>query len=37
MVMMAAAKAKELGVKPIARVVVSAPGSVEPYINNKGN
>ena len=37
MVMMAAAKAKELGVKPIARVVAFAPGSVEPCINNKGH
>jgi acetyl-CoA C-acetyltransferase len=36
MVMMAAEKAKELGVKPIARVVASAPGSVEPRIMGMG-
>ena len=36
MFMMAAEKAKELGVKPIARVVASAPGSVEPRIMGMG-
>jgi acetyl-CoA C-acetyltransferase len=36
MVMMAVEKAKELGVKPIARVVASAPGSVEPRIMGMG-
>ncbi len=36
MVMMAAEKAKELGAKPIARVVASAPGSVEPRIMGMG-
>lgn len=36
MVMMAAEKANELGVKPIARVVASAPGSVEPRIMGMG-
>ena len=36
MIMMAAEKAKELGVKPIARVVASAPGSVEPRIMGMG-
>lgn len=36
MIMMAADKAKELGVKPIARVVSSAPGSVEPRIMGMG-
>jgi len=36
MIMMAAEKAKELGVKPIARVVSSAPGSVEPRIMGMG-
>jgi acetyl-CoA C-acetyltransferase len=36
MIMMAAEKAKELGVTPIARVVASAPGSVEPRIMGMG-
>jgi len=36
MIMMSAEKAKELGVKPIARVVASAPGSVEPRIMGMG-
>lgn len=36
MIMMSAEKAKELGVKPIARVVSSAPGSVEPRIMGMG-
>lgn len=36
MIMMAAEKAKELGLKPIARVVASAPGSVEPRIMGMG-
>jgi len=36
MVMMAAEKANELGVRPIARVVASAPGSVEPRIMGMG-
>ncbi len=36
MIMMAAEKAKELGLKPIARVVSSAPGSVEPRIMGMG-
>ncbi|MCK9274002.1 MAG: thiolase family protein [Syntrophales bacterium] len=36
MIMMAAEKAKELGVKPVARVVASAPGSVEPRIMGMG-
>jgi len=36
MIMMSADKAKEMGVKPIARVVSSAPGSVEPRIMGMG-
>ena len=36
MIMMTAEKAKELGLKPIARVVSSAPGSVEPRIMGMG-
>ncbi|HQL00477.1 MAG TPA: thiolase family protein [Smithellaceae bacterium] len=36
MIMMTAEKAKELGLKPIARVVASAPGSVEPRIMGMG-
>ena len=36
MIMMAAEKAKEMGIKPIARVVSSAPGSVEPRIMGMG-
>ena len=36
MIMMSAEKAKELGIKPIARVVSSAPGSVEPRIMGMG-
>ena len=36
MIMMAAEKAKELGVQPIARVIASAPGSVEPRIMGMG-
>ncbi|HRY38384.1 MAG TPA: thiolase family protein [Smithellaceae bacterium] len=36
MVMMATEKANELGVRPIARVVASAPGSVEPRIMGMG-
>ncbi len=36
MIMMSAEKAKELGIKPIARVVASAPGSVEPRIMGMG-
>ncbi len=36
LIMMAAEKAKELGVKPIAKVVASAPGSVEPRIMGMG-
>ncbi|MBP1709917.1 MAG: acetyl-CoA acetyltransferase [Deltaproteobacteria bacterium] len=36
MIMMEAQKAKELGVTPIARVVASAPGSVEPRIMGMG-
>lgn len=36
LIMMAAEKAKELGVKPVARVVASAPGSVEPRIMGIG-
>lgn len=36
MIMMSAEKAKELGVKPIARVISSAPGSVEPRIMGMG-
>ncbi|PKN04027.1 MAG: acetyl-CoA C-acyltransferase, partial [Deltaproteobacteria bacterium HGW-Deltaproteobacteria-9] len=36
MIMMEAQKAKELGVAPIARVVASAPGSVEPRIMGMG-
>ena len=36
MIMMTAEKAKELGVTPIARVVSSAPGSVEPRIMGMG-
>ena len=35
-IMMEAQKAKELGVTPIARVVASAPGSVEPRIMGMG-
>ncbi len=35
-IMMAAEAAKEMGVKPIARVVASAPGSVEPRIMGMG-
>ncbi len=36
MIMMSTEKAKELGVKPIARVISSAPGSVEPRIMGMG-
>jgi acetyl-CoA C-acetyltransferase len=36
MIMMAGEKAKELGVKPVARVVSSAPGSVEARIMGMG-
>ncbi|MFO7570729.1 MAG: thiolase family protein [Smithellaceae bacterium] len=36
MIMMAAEKAKELGLTPIARVVASAPGSVEPRVMGMG-
>ncbi len=36
LIMMAAEKAKELGLKPIARVVASAPGSVEPRVMGMG-
>ena len=36
MIMMAAETAKKLSVKPIARVVASAPGSVEPRIMGMG-
>ncbi len=36
LIMMAAEKAKELGLKPIAKVVASAPGSVEPRIMGMG-
>ena len=36
LIMMAAEKAKELGLTPIARVVASAPGSVEPRIMGMG-
>ncbi len=36
MIMMSAEKAKELGANPIARVVSSAPGSVEPRIMGMG-
>ena len=36
MIMMAAETAKKLGVKPIAKVVSSAPGSVEPKIMGMG-
>ncbi|MBN1665402.1 MAG: thiolase family protein [Deltaproteobacteria bacterium] len=36
MILMAADKARELGVKPIARVVSSAPGSVEPRVMGLG-
>jgi acetyl-CoA C-acetyltransferase len=36
MIMMTVEKAKELGLKPIARVVSSAPGSVEPRIMGMG-
>lgn len=36
LIMMAAEKAKELGVKPIAKIVASAPGSVEPRIMGMG-
>lgn len=36
MIMMSAEKAGELGVKPVARVVASAPGSVEPSIMGMG-
>ena len=36
LIMMAAETAKNLGVKPIARVVASAPGSVEPRIMGMG-
>ena len=35
-IMMAAETAKEMGAKPIARVVASAPGSVEPRIMGMG-
>ncbi len=35
-IMMAAETAKEIGAKPIARVVASAPGSVEPRIMGMG-
>lgn len=36
LIMMAVEKAKELGLKPIAKVVASAPGSVEPRIMGMG-
>ena len=36
MIMMAAEKAREMGIKPLARVVASAPGSVEPRIMGMG-
>lgn len=36
MILMSADKAKELGVTPIARVVASAPGSVEPRVMGMG-
>ncbi|HOQ41662.1 MAG TPA: thiolase family protein [Smithellaceae bacterium] len=36
LIMMAAEKAKELGITPLARVVSSAPGSVEPRIMGMG-
>jgi acetyl-CoA C-acetyltransferase len=36
LIMMAAETAKNIGVKPIARVVASAPGSVEPRIMGMG-
>ncbi len=36
LIMMAAEKAEELGIKPIAKVVASAPGSVEPAIMGMG-
>lgn len=36
LIMMAAEKAEELGLKPIAKVVASAPGSVEPEIMGMG-
>jgi acetyl-CoA C-acetyltransferase len=36
MIMMVAETAKKMGVKPIARVVASAPGSVEPRIMGMG-
>ena len=36
LIMMSAEKAKELGLTPIARVVASAPGSVEPRIMGMG-
>lgn len=36
MVMMAAETAKAMGIKPLARVVASAPGSVEPRIMGMG-
>ena len=36
MIMMAAETAKSMGIKPIARVVASAPGSVEPRIMGMG-
>jgi len=36
LIMLAAETAKEMGVKPIARVVASAPGSVEPRIMGMG-
>ncbi|MBN1473051.1 MAG: thiolase family protein [Syntrophaceae bacterium] len=36
LILMVAEKAKELGIKPIARVVASAPGSVEPRVMGMG-
>ncbi len=36
MIMMAAETARKMGIKPIARVVASAPGSVEPRIMGMG-
>lgn len=36
MIMMAAETAKKMGIKPLARVVASAPGSVEPRIMGMG-
>jgi acetyl-CoA C-acetyltransferase len=36
MIMMAAETAKKMGLKPIARVIASAPGSVEPRIMGMG-